>query len=101
MAIVSRHPLDERLGFDLVPIDWSQAGSSGEKARSEAHEYQLTSQGPTKFIVARRHDDVRRYNVELSRDGRRGWCSCEAFIFKTKRGKGPCVHLCLANNRRR
>jgi hypothetical protein len=87
--------LDDRLGFDFETLDWTVSNKSRERAHQESGDYHVTAHDAVRFTVALPNDARRIYTVRLWPGGNRGWCSCEAFQFQTKRGKGPCIHLWL------
>lgn len=98
MALVERHPLDDRIGFGLEDLDWTlSSGTSQSRAFDEQDNYAIKSVPGKKwaFEVRRNNDSKRIYSVRYDADRGRGWCSCYGFKFHTERGKGPCVHLWL------
>lgn len=103
MVLVDRHPLDDRIGFGLEDLDWSQSSATSRTSRSRAIEEQdnyVIRSVPGKkwaFEVERKNDPKgrRTYSVRYDAERSRGWCSCLGFKFNTTNGNGPCVHLWL------
>lgn len=104
MTLVERHPLDDRLGFGLVPLNWNLAESdktsrtSRDRAHQERGNYEVEAVKGKKwaFEVRRRGNEQRHYSVRYDAQGNRGWCSCLGFRFQTvQKEKGPCPHLWL------
>jgi hypothetical protein len=97
MALVKRHPLDDRVGFGLVRLEWAQGDTSRGRAYQERDNYIVkpTTEARGAFEVWRDGDPNRRYSVRYDSARDRGWCSCPGFVFQTRAGKGPCVHCWL------